>query len=183
KAPLKSRALLFYEVFRHNKHHFMAKLLLKSKMLLTIALLMHLTVKIKYDTMKKSALSFFTIVLLAATAHAQQTDTYPVIVSFNSMCCGVPSDTPLVKMINTFKKQNRIKQVSADKIGPMGREGEYYLAFRLKEFSKTQKIKFIQQLKKTATTMKDQGNAEVRENETVDKAGLGRGTTVSLVKL
>jgi len=144
---------------------------------------MHLTFEIKHDTMQKLVLSFFTIVLLAATAHAQQTDTYPVIVSFNSMCCGVPSDTPLVKMINTFKKQNRIKQVTADKIGPMGREGEYYLAFRLKEFSKAQKIKFIQQLKKTAATMKDQGSAEVKENEKIDQAGLSRGTSVSPLKL
>lgn len=133
--------------------------------------------------MQKLLAFFFVFMLLAATTNAQQTDTYPVIVSFNSMCCGVPSDTPLVKMIKSFKKQYRIKQVTADKIGPMGREGEYYLAFRLKEFSKAQKIRFIQQLKKTATAMKDQGNAEVRENEVVDKAGFSRGTTVTPVKL
>ena len=133
--------------------------------------------------MQKLLVSFFAFVLLTSTAHAQQTDTYPVIVSFNSVCCGVPSDTPLMNMIKSFKKQYKIKQVTADKIGPVGREGEYYLAFRLKELSKAQKVKFIQQLKRTAATMKDQGNAEVRENETVDKAGLSRGTTVSLLKL
>jgi hypothetical protein len=128
---------------------------------------------------------FFSIsfMLLAAIASAQQTDTYPVIVSFNSMCCGVPSDTPLMNMIQRFKKQYKIKQVTADKIGPMGREGEYYLAFRLKEFSKAQKIKFIQQLKKIASTMKDKGSAEVRENETVNKADLSSGTAVTTLKL
>lgn len=132
--------------------------------------------------MQKLLVSLFTFMLLAVTAHAQQTDTYPVIVSFNSVCCGVPSDTPLVNMVKRFKKQYKIKQVTADKIGPMGREGEYYLAFRLKEFSKAQKIKFIQQLKRTAATMKDQGSAEVRENETVDKAGFSRGTAVTAAK-
>jgi hypothetical protein len=128
---------------------------------------------------------FFSIsfMLLATIANAQQADTYPVIVSFNSMCCGVPSDTPLMNMIKSFKKQYKIKQVTADKIGPMGREGEYYLAFRLKEFSKAQKIKFIQQLKKAAATMKDKGSAEVRENETVNKADLSSGTAVTTLKL
>lgn len=132
--------------------------------------------------MQKILITFFTFIILSATAHAQQTDTYPVIVSFSSECCGVPSDTPLMNMIKAFKKQHKIKQVTAEKIGPMGREGEYYLAFRLKEFSKSQKIKFVQQLKKTAATMKDKGSAEVRENETVDKAGLSRGTTITPVK-
>jgi len=133
--------------------------------------------------MQKLILSVFTMLILATTANAQQPDTYPVIVSFNSMCCGVPSDAPLMSMIQRFKKQYKIKQVTADKIGPMGREGEYYLAFRLKEFSKAQKVKFIEQLKKTAAMMKDKGSAEVRENETVDKAGLSRGTTVTSLKL
>jgi hypothetical protein len=133
--------------------------------------------------MKKVFFSIFLTTALCAAAFAQNTDTYPVLVSFNSECCGVPSDTALMNMIQRFKKQNKIKQVTADKIGPMGREGEYYLAFRLKEFSKTQKIKFIQQLKKTAATMKDKGSAEVRENETVDKAGFSRGTAVTLLKL
>ena len=63
----------------------------------------------------------------------------------------------------------------------MGREGEYYLAFRLKEFSKAQKIKFIQQLKKTAATMKEQGYAEIKENETVSKADLS-SKTISVLK-
>ena len=93
--------------------------------------------------------------LLSNAAVAQNSTTYPVVVSFGSMCCGVPSDEPVIKLIKSFKKQYKIKQIAVDNIGPMGREGEYYLAFRLKEFSKAQKIKFIQQLKKTAATMKE----------------------------
>ena len=133
--------------------------------------------------MQKLIISLFTVFMFAATAKSQEAAPYPVVVSFNSMCCGVPADTPLMNMIKKFKKQYKIKQVIADRIGPMGREGEYYLAFRLKEFSKAQKIKFIQQLKKTAATMKDQGSADIRENETIDKAGLSRGTTVTSLKL
>ena len=128
---------------------------------------------------------FFTIcltVLLSDAAIAQNSTTYPVIVSFGSMCCGVPSDEPVIKLIKDFKKQYKIKQIAVDNIGPMGREGEYYLAFRLKEFSKAQKIKFIQQLKKTAPTMKDKGYAEIRENETVSKADLSSSAAVTVLK-
>ena len=128
---------------------------------------------------------FFAICLTAAlstAAFAQNSTTYPVLVSFNSMCCGVPSNTPVLKLIKSFKKQYKIKQVAVDSIGPMGREGEYYLAFRLKEFSKAQKIKFIQQLKKTAASMKEQGSAEIKENETINKADLSSRTTITALK-
>lgn len=128
---------------------------------------------------------FFAICLTAAlstAAFAQNRTTYPVVVSFNSMCCGVPSNTPVLKLIKSFKKQYKIKQVAVDSIGPMGREGEYYLAFRLKEFSKAQKIKFIQQLKKTAASMKEQGSAEIKENETINKADLSSRTTITALK-
>ena len=133
--------------------------------------------------MKKICFSFLLGTLLSVVAFAQNSETYAVVVSFNSMCCGVPSNEPVMKLIKRFKKQYKIKQVTVDSIGPMGREGEYYLAFRLKELSKSQKIKFIQQLKKTAEAMKDKGSAEVRENEIVDKAGFSRGTAVTPLKL
>ena len=133
--------------------------------------------------MQKIFFPLLAMLMLAATASAQQTDTYPVIVSFNSICCGVPSNAPVIKLVKAFKKQYKIKQVAVDSIGPMGREGEYYLAFRLKEFSKAQKVKFIQQLKKTAATMKDNGLAEIKENETVDKSSLSSRTTVTLIRL
>ena len=133
--------------------------------------------------MQKIFFPLLAMLMLATNANAQQTDTYPVIVSFNSMCCGVPSNAPVIKLVKAFKKQYKIKQVAVDSIGPMGKEGEYYLAFRLKEFSKAQKVKFIQQLKKTAATMKDNGLAEIKENETVDKSSLSSRTAVTLIRL
>ena len=119
---------------------------------------------------------------LSCAAVAQKSTTYPVVVRFGSLCCGVPSNAPVIKVIKSFKKQYKIKQVAVDSIGPMGREGEYYLAFRLKEFSKAQKIKFIQQLKKTAASMKEQGSAEIKENETINKADLSSRTTITALK-
>ncbi|HMI77595.1 MAG TPA: hypothetical protein VK484_02320 [Ferruginibacter sp.] len=122
--------------------------------------------------MKKILLSIFSILVLSIVAIAQKNISYPVVVSFRSICCGVPDSKPVMEFIKSFKKQHRIKRIVVDSIGPMGKEGEYYLAFRLKELSKTQKIKFIQQLKKIAPAMKDRGSASIIENMLVDKATL-----------
>ncbi|MBL7700664.1 MAG: hypothetical protein JNM14_00320 [Ferruginibacter sp.] len=132
--------------------------------------------------MQKLFFTFLVYLLATVPAFAQKKTTYPVVITFNSMCCGVPSDEPLMKMVQRFKKQYKIKKLSADRIGPMGREGEYWLAFGLKELSKTQRVLFIKQLKKTAATMTDKGTAEVKENETVDRAELSGATTVSIMK-
>ena len=129
--------------------------------------------------MKKFILSVFSIMLVTIAAHAQKSIFYPVVVSFNSMCCGVPDNAPVMKLISSFKKQNRIKRMAVDHIGPMGKEGEYYLAFRLKELSKAQKIKFIQQLKKLAPAMVDKGSAEIKEGLVVNKADLPARTTIT----
>jgi hypothetical protein len=132
--------------------------------------------------MQKIFFSLLLFSLAIVPAFAQKTTVYPVVVSFSSICCGVPSNEPVIKLVQRFKKQYKIKKVTADRIGPMGREGEYYLAFSLKEFSRAQKKLFIEQLKKTAATMTDKGNAEVRENETIDMSALSRGVTVSTMK-
>jgi hypothetical protein len=98
------------------------------------------------------------------------------------MCCGVPGNEPLVNLIRSFKNQNKMKQIAVDSIGPMGREGEYYLAFRLKEFSAAQKIKFIEQLKKIVPAMKERGSAEILQRARVSKADLSSGATITLLK-
>jgi len=133
--------------------------------------------------MKKFILSIFSIVLLATAGYAQKSSFYPVVVSFNSMCCGVPDNAPVMKLVKDFKKQHRIKRMAMDKIGPMGKEGEYYMAFRLKELNKTQKIKFIQQLKKIAPTMVDRGSVEIKEDLVVNKADLWVRATITTQNL
>jgi len=122
--------------------------------------------------MKRILLSICLMAVFTTASTAQKINSYPVVVSFLSMCCGVPDSKPVMELIKSFKKQNRIKRIAVDSIGPMGKEGEYYLAFRLKEMSKSQKIKFIQQLKKIAPTMKDRGTASIIENMLVDKSTL-----------
>lgn len=98
---------------------------------------------------------------------AQTIDTavrYPILIKFESICCGVPSDKPIKLFINKFKKSNHIKKITANRIGPMGREGEYYLAFRLNKLNKKQKSNFIKGIKAAVLKLTDKGKAEYEEN-------------------
>lgn len=101
--------------------------------------------------------------------------TYKVSVAFNSIGMGVPDEKPLADYIQKFKKTNKIKTISADRIGPLGREGEYKLGFSLKELKKAQQAAFIKGLKVVVSKMKDRGIAEVAENDKVDFDSIGRG--------
>lgn len=103
---------------------------------------------------------------------AQKTgSTYPLAVLFNSECCGVPDSKPLLNYIKSFKKKNKLKAITAYRIGPMGKEGEYHLAFPLKELDKRRTLLFTNGVKAVAATMKDKGNAQVEENYIVPFAG------------
>jgi hypothetical protein len=119
---------------------------------------------------KLISLSFL---LLSLNSFAQKT-TYRVVVKFGSMCCGVPSNKPLLDYVTAFKKKNKIKKIACDSIGPMGKEGEYDMAFTLKELKKKQVEIFVKEVTALATTMKEQGYTNVEENVEVDKASLGR---------
>jgi hypothetical protein len=114
-------------------------------------------------------------VFLTTSLFAQKT-TYRVVVKFGSMCCGVPSNKPLLDYIVAFKKKNKIKKIVCDSIGPIGKEGEFDMAFSLKELKKPQVVLFVKEVTALATTMKEQGYANVEENVDVDKSALGRAT-------
>ena len=98
--------------------------------------------------------------------------TYPLVASFNSIGTGVPNDAPLVEYITCFKKSNKIKTIVASRIGPLGREGEYKLAFSLKEMNKALQACFIKGVEATAKKMNDRGSALITTNEKINFANL-----------
>jgi len=116
----------------------------------------------------KQLLNLLLVFLMATTLSFAQKNTTPkqfaVAIQFHSVCCGVPSEIPVVKMIKSFKKKNHIKNITAYHIGPLGKEGEYDLAFQLTELNKSQRVKLISQLKKMAPKLNDKGNANILEN-------------------
>ncbi len=97
---------------------------------------------------------------------------YPIVVSFNSQCCGVPSDSSVRKFITLFKKRYRIKKISAYEFGPLGREGEFCLAFNLTELNKKQTDYFITEIKNIKPLPKDKGTFSFEEKYEIDPASL-----------
>ena len=105
---------------------------------------------------------------LFASAQSEQTKTYPIVIKFTSIGTGVPDKKPVTDFIRAFQKKNKIKNIKADTIGPMGREGEYYLGLPLTELSKKQKAVFIQQIKKVTKKTGDRGEIQYEENMSVN---------------
>jgi len=110
----------------------------------------------------------FCLLVFASTSYAQRADSmisFRVLLKFQSECCGVPSDRPLIKTIQAFKKKYHLKSIQAYRMGPMGREGEYYLGFHLKELNKSLRWKLISKIKAAVVTMcKDKGTVVLEEH-------------------
>lgn len=102
--------------------------------------------------------------MTGCTGNSQQfasDTTYPVGLMFSSECCGVPSEATLQAFTNSFKHDHSILQINAIHIGPIGREGEYRIAFPLAEMNKSQKGLFISGLKSIEKPKDDPGNIHV----------------------
>jgi hypothetical protein len=122
----------------------------------------------------------FCCLLLSIAASAQSTKNYRVAVAFRSICCGVPSNEPLLDYVRDFKANEKVKKmIHYDHIGPLGKEGEYSMGFDLKELCRRDRKKFIAGLKIIVPTLKDKGTASVEENYMLDAASLGRATISS----
>lgn len=114
--------------------------------------------------MKKTALILFALFSTMTLLADDHPATYPFVVKFNSFGTGVSSDKPLLTYIAAFKKKYKIKKITYMRIGPMGREGEYHMAFPLKEMTKTQAAVFMREVKKAAAKIKDKGSVETDTN-------------------
>ncbi len=128
---------------------------------------------------------FFAVYLLASVngmAQKIEANHYYVSVSFYSYGTGTPDAKPLNRYIAQFKKANKIKSISADHIGPLGREGEYKLAFSLKELNAKQRKLFIKNLNAVVESMKDRGSAKLVMNETVLPTSIPERATIEKQK-
>lgn len=126
-----------------------------------------------------------TITLLFALSLFAQTQktVYRYVVKFNSECCGVPDAAPLLKCIASFKKKYKVKNFTYYRIAPMGREGEYYMAFQLKELSEKNLVLFMKQVNAISLKMKSKGNVSTEENMIIDKQSLSGRTTILKEKI
>lgn len=91
--------------------------------------------------MKKIILAI--AVFSCAFFFAQKSENY-IEISYNSICCGPPSSTPVMNYINSFQgKKNNIEVYRQSRLG---REGEYKLFIGIDALSKSKKVKFIKGL-------------------------------------
>ena len=130
-------------------------------------------------------LFFISLCFIGFSTKAQTKDSiirYPIVIQFQSVCCGVPSEAPLISFIKTFKRNNKIKKITAYKIGPLGREGEYNVGFKLTELNKAQKKSFIKKLKLLMPKLNDKGLAVVNEMETINLTSYPSNVSVERVK-
>ncbi|SIQ51308.1 hypothetical protein SAMN05880574_1157 [Chryseobacterium sp. RU37D] len=112
-----------------------------------------------------------------AILFAQKSQNY-LQISYSSICCGTPSDSPVMDYLSIFEKKNKIKGLEVYKQSGLGREGEYNLYIGTDNLSKTQKTSFINGLK-TAIDNQNSARAKNRdgivnfsETEIVKKADL-----------
>lgn len=82
---------------------------------------------------------------------AQKSENY-LTVGYASVCCGPPSDRPVMDFLNKFKSKNKLKSLEIYKQNGLGREGEYNLYIGTDFLSKTQKAGLIKGLKAAVET-------------------------------
>ena len=103
---------------------------------------------------------------------------FPFVVGFVSYCCGVPDNTPVIDFTKSFRKKYKTKAISAYKIGPVGKEGEYYLAFPLKELSNSQAKNFIEEMEKVTVIPGDKGGVIYEREFTIDSSHFSKSIAV-----
>lgn len=118
---------------------------------------------------------------------AQKSENY-LQIGYASICCGTPSDKPVMDFVSQFQKKNKIKELEIYKQSGLGREGEYNLYIGIDKLSKTQKAKFIKGLKgaidaqNSARRQNRDGIVNFNEAELVKKADLSNARNLNIYK-
>jgi hypothetical protein len=118
---------------------------------------------------------------------AQKNENY-LVVGYHSICCGTPSDKPVMDYITKFGAKNKIKNFEVYRQNGLGREGEFNLYIGTDKFSKSQKTQFINGLKATIDTQNRMkkpnrdGNVSIDESQVMKKADLSNARNLTLIK-
>lgn len=121
-------------------------------------------------------LAITTCLLLLFNSAKAQTDSanYPVVIEFASFCCGVPDSKPIIDYVKCFKKKNKTESITGYKLGPAGREGEYYLVFPLTELTQKQREKFVAEIECIKVLPGDRGGYNFHKQFDVDSSRFQR---------
>lgn len=129
------------------------------------------------------AIGLFSTVLF----FAQKNENY-LVVGYHSICCGTPSDKPIMDYITKFRAKNKIKNFEIYRQSGLGREGEFNLYIGTDKFSKTQKVQFVNGLKAAIDAQNKMkkpnrdGNVSFDETQLMKKADLSNARNLTLIK-
>lgn len=118
---------------------------------------------------------------------AQKNENY-LVVGYHSICCGTPSDKPVMDYITKFRAKNKIKNFEIYRQNGLGREGEFNLYIGSDGFSKTQKVQFVNGLKAAIDAQNRMkkpnrdGDVSFNETEIIKKADLSTARNLTLIK-
>ncbi|MEC3876770.1 hypothetical protein [Chryseobacterium salviniae] len=118
---------------------------------------------------------------------AQKNENY-LVIGYHSICCGTPSDKPVMDYITKFRAKNKIKNFEIYRQNGLGREGEFNLYIGSDGFSKTQKIQFVNGLKAAIDAQNRMkkpnrdGDVSFDEAQIMKKADLSNARNLTLIK-
>ncbi|MDQ1095532.1 MULTISPECIES: hypothetical protein [Chryseobacterium] len=109
-------------------------------------------------------------------------------VGYASVCCGTPSEKPVMDYLNSFKKKNKVSSLEILKHSGLGREGEYNLYIGTDKLSVPQRTSLVKGLKAVVDAQNNSrkqdsdGLVNFNENETLSKADVSKGRNVTVYK-
>jgi len=121
--------------------------------------------------------------LKAQTKSIPDSIQYSVLLMFQSVCCGVPDQEPLDKALRKFAKREKTGPIEMWKIGPMGREGEYYLVFDLKKWKPATREKMVHLLEQMSKNLREPGHVSIEKNGILRKSELPERATMEKLTL
>ncbi|MBO9690618.1 hypothetical protein [Chryseobacterium sp.] len=102
----------------------------------------------------------FTALLAFGFFYSQKNQNY-LEISYGSVCCGPPSDKPVISFLKEFKNKSQIKSLEILIQKGMGREGEYTLYIGTDYLTKNQKKRLVRGL---TATISNQNNNKKNQN-------------------
>ncbi|WP_114820998.1 hypothetical protein [Chryseobacterium sp. KLBC 52] len=123
-----------------------------------------------------------TTALLAFTFFYSQKNQNYLEISYGSVCCGPPSDKPVMSFLKEFKNKSQIKSLEVLIQKGMGREGEYTLYVGTDFLTKNQKKRLIRGLTATVSNQNNNKKSQSTGNVSFDSTAVVTQSDLTDVK-
>jgi hypothetical protein len=102
---------------------------------------------------------------------------FPLVVQFNSFCCGVPDEKPFRDTIHQVLVRANQPKLIAWKLSPMGKEGEYWICFEEKGSFRLLQSELMEAVKQFANQPQDRGGISIDSHLLIDPVRLPKQST------